>query len=271
MCVAFRKTEFIRLSKVKDGLDTEILGYPFLCFRELTSTNDMAKELAMGGAREGTVVTAETQTHGRGRLKRKWLSPAGGLWLSTILRPRTELKHASKLTLMVSVAVAKTISKLFRLKAEIKWPNDVLIEGKKVCGILTEAKTEGETLAFVVVGIGINANFDVNTLPPYLQDSSTTLKEELRKEVERESLLCTLLEEIELYYHLFISGKFSTMLNEWRGLASFLGSYVQVVSRGEKLEGQAIDIDENGALMVKLRDQAIRKVTSGDMVLLRVK
>jgi BirA family biotin operon repressor/biotin-[acetyl-CoA-carboxylase] ligase len=231
----------------------------------------MAKELAMSGAREGTVVTAETQAKGRGRLRRKWISLAGGLWLSIVLRPGTELKHVPKLTLMVSVAVVKTLSKLFGLKAQIKWPNDVLIEGKKVSGILTEAKTEGETLDFVVVGIGINTNFNVNSLPLCLQDSSTTLKEELRKEVERESLLCMLLKEIESYYHLFRNGEFSTILNEWRGLAGFLGSYVRVVSHGDKIEGQAIDIDEDGALIVKLEDQAIRKVTSGDLTLLRMK
>ncbi len=178
MCPAFRKTQSIQLSKVKDGLRTKILGHPFLYFRELASTNDMAKELAMRGTREGTVVVVETQTSGRGRLKRKWISPQGGLWLSIILRPRIQSKHAPKLTLMASVAVAKTLSKLFPLKVEIKWPNDILINHKKVCGILTEAKTKGEALNFVIVGIGINANFDVNTLPVYLRDSSTTLKEE---------------------------------------------------------------------------------------------
>lgn len=271
MCAALRKTGFIRLSKVKDGLQTDILGHPFLCFRQLTSTNDMAKELATRGAREGTVIIAETQTRGRGRLARKWISPTGGLWLSIILRPKTEPKHTPKLTLMVSVAVAKTISKLFQLRAEIKWPNDVLIEGKKVCGILTEAKTEGETLDFVVVGVGINGNFNVDDLPTHLQDSSTTLKEELKKEIDRENMLCTLLEEIESSYHLFLNGKFDTILDEWRGLASFLGSYVQVVSSGEMIEGQAIDIDENGALIVELKDQTMRRVVSGDLTLLRKK
>lgn len=271
MFAARRKSGFIRLSKVKDGLQTQILGQPFLYFRELNSTSDMAKELAIRGAGEGTVIIAETQTKGRGRLKREWLSPAGGLWLSIILRPRTEPKHASKLTLMVSVAVAKTIIKLFRLKTEIKWPNDVLIEGKKVCGILTEAKTEGKTLDFVVVGIGINANFRVNALPSSLQDSSTTLRENLKKVVEGEGLLCTLLEEIESYYYLFTNGKFCTILNEWRGLVNFLGSYVEVTSHGEKIEGKAIDIDENGALMVKLKDQSICRVISGDLTLLRIR
>jgi len=264
------KTERIKLSKVKEGLQTSVLGHPFLVFRELTSTNEIAKELALRGAREGMVVVAETQTEGKGRLKRKWISPVGGVWFSIILRPRVEPRHASKLTLMASVAVAKTINKLFPLKAEIKWPNDVLIKRKKVCGILTEANTKGETLEFVVIGIGINANFNLDELPLSLRGSSTTLREELKREIDRESLLCALLEETESYYNLFTNAKFDTVLTEWRTLAGFLGSYVEVGSHGEKIRGRAVDIDEDGALMVKLKDRTLRRVASGDVTLLRI-
>jgi len=271
MCTAFRKTQSIQLSKVKDGLRTKILGHPFLYFRELTSTNDLAKELAMRGAREGTVVVAETQTSGRGRLKRKWISPEGGLWLSIILRPRIQSKHAPKLTLMASVAVAKTISRLFPLKAEIKWPNDILINYKKVCGILTEAKTTGEALEFVILGMGINANFSVNFLPASFRGSSTTLQDELKNEIQRESLLRTLLEETEYYYEMFTKRKFDTILAEWRNSSSFLGSYVEVVSYDEKILGWAVDIDEEGALMVKLKDQTMCRVASGDVTVMRMK
>lgn len=266
-----QKTEPIHLSKIKDGLGTKIFGHPILCFRELPSTNDIAKELAVRGAREGTVIVAETQTKGRGRLRRKWISPPGGLWLSIILRPKIEPKHAPKLTLLVSVAVAKTIAKLFPLKTEIKWPNDVLINHKKVCGILTEAKTEGEALDFVIVGIGINANFGVNALPTYLRDSSTTFKEELQKEIDREILLRSLLEETEYYYGMFKERKFDTILKEWRKLARFLGSYVEIVSGKEKIEGLAADIDRDGALLVKLKDQTTRKVSSGDITIIQKK
>jgi len=262
-----RKTKPVQPWKVKDGLRTKFLGHPLLYFRELTSTNDIAKELAVRGAREGTVIVAETQTSGRGRLKREWISPEGGLWLSVLLRPKTEPKHAPKLTLMTSVAVAKTICKLFPLKAEIKWPNDVLVNHKKVCGILTEAKTRREALVFVIVGIGINANFNVNALPVSLRDSSTTLKEELKKEIERESLLRTLLEETESYYDMFTEEKFDNILQEWRNSASFLGSYVEIVSHTEKIKGWAMDIDRNGALMVKLKDRTMRRVLSGDITI----
>jgi len=223
----------------------------------------------MRGAKEGTVIVAEIQTKGRGRLKRKWTSPPGGMWLSIILRPKVKPKHAPKLTLMAAVAVTRAINKLFTLKAEIKWPNDVLINHKKVCGILSEAKTKGGAVEFAIVGIGINANFNVNALPLYLRGSSTTLKEELKKEIERESLLRTLLEETEFYYSMFKDKEFDIILKEWRSLASFLGSYVEVVSHKEKVEGWATDIDKDGALIVKLKDLTIGKVTSGDLTIIK--
>jgi len=257
----------IQPSKVKKNLRTKFLARTVLYFRKLPSTNETAKQLAAIGTKEGTVVIAEIQTHGRGRLKRKWISPNGGIWLSIILRPKTETKHAPKLTLMVSVAVAKTINKLFLLKTEIKWPNDVLINHKKVCGILTEATTKDKKLDFVVVGIGINADFNLSALPAHIRKSSTTLKEELKKEIDRETLLCKLLEEVELYYNLFTKGKFDKILKEWRTLASFLGSHV-VVTDEEKIEGWATDIDEDGALHVKLKDQTTRKMTSGDLTII---
>lgn len=258
-------TEPIKLLRVREGLKTKILGCSILWFRRLTSTNYLAKELALKGAREGTVIVAETQTSGRGRLKRKWRSPEGGLWISIILRPKAEPKHTPKLTLMASVAVVKTITQLFSLKAEIKWPNDVLINQKKVCGILTEATTKGNAVQFTILGIGINANFSLSSFPIGLRDSTTTLQEELKKEIELEALLLTLLEEIELYYGLFTKEKFDVILKEWRNQASFLGSYVEVASDNEKFKGWAADIDNDGALIVKLRDQTVRKVTSGDI------
>lgn len=252
-------------SRVTKYLQAEILGHPILYFRELTSTNDVAKELALRGVKEGTVILAETQIGGRGRLERKWISPEGGLWFSIVLRPTIPSKHAPKLTLMASVAVARTINKLSPVGAGIKWPNDVLINQKKVCGILTEAEFKGETLDFVVVGIGINANFDLNALPRYIRDYSTTLRKESGEEIDRETLLCRLLEKTESYYALFKERKFGAILKEWRSLTNFLGSYVKIVSGEEKIEGMALNIDEDGALMLRLNDKTLRKVTAGDM------
>jgi biotin-[acetyl-CoA-carboxylase] ligase BirA-like protein len=254
-------------SSVKTKSRTQILGQTVHFFRELPSTNDMAKELALIGAKEGTVVVAQTQTHGKGRLGREWISPAGGLWFSVIFRPKVSPEHASKLTLLAAVAVAKTLDKLYHLKPEVKWPNDVLIGGKKVCGILTEASTKGEHLNFVVIGFGINANFPLSKLPAFLHESSTTLQEKLNKQVAVETVLRAVLEETEQYYTFFSKGKFDIVLAEWRRLAKFLGSYVYVTSLNEKVEGWATDVDEQGALMVKLKDHTTRRIVAGDVTL----
>ena len=258
-------------SKIKRTLQTSILGRRALYFRNVTSTNDMAKGLAVKGASEGTVVVAETQTGGKGRFGREWASPEGGLWFSVILRPKTQSGHATKLTLLASVAAAEGIRSLYGLRVEIKWPNDILVNGKKACGILTEGKIKGETMDFAVLGVGINANFGVEALPLNVQELATTLKHELGREVSREALLCELLERMEFYYNSFIRGDFDMILHNWRHLAAFLGSYVEVTSDKERIRGWAVDIGSDGALIVKLRDQTLLRVTSGEIRALALK
>jgi len=257
----------IHPGKIEEGLQTNFLGRKIHHFTEVTSTNDVAKRLAAEGAEEGTIVISEKQTLGRGRLGRRWVSPEGGIWFSMILRPEVASKDASKLTFVVAVAVARVIRKMFNLDAEIKWPNDVLIGGKKVCGILTEASTKGDVVDFVIVGIGINANVSLDAFPRSLRRSITSLRRELRREVEREKFLCALLQEMENYYTLFIREKFDSILEEWRKLAGILGHHVEVSSFNEKIRGLAVDVDQDGMLMIKLRDGTIRRVASGDVTL----
>jgi len=258
-------------TEVKSRLQTNFIGKAIHSFRQVTSTSDIAKELAAKGAKEGTVIVAETQTRGRGRLSREWASPEGGIWLSIILRPKVSPKEASKLTLTTSVAVARVINKLFGLKAEIKWPNDVQIDGKKICGILTEGVTRGKAADFVVVGIGVNANIDLQSLPKPLRGLTTSLKKELGRRIEREKFLSALLNEIERYYNAFAKEKFSSILKEWRSLCSHLGSSVKVTSFYETLEGLAVDIDEDGALLVQLKNGTTRRVVSGDVTVKPIK
>jgi BirA family biotin operon repressor/biotin-[acetyl-CoA-carboxylase] ligase len=253
--------------RIQDGLQTELIGKEIHHFAGVTSTNDVAKKLAVEGAEEGTVVIAETQTDGRGRVGRGWFSPRGGVWFSTILRPKVSPEDALKLTLTTAVAVARVIRKTLRLNSEIKWPNDVLIEGKKVCGILTEMSTSGKVVDFVILGVGINANVNIDSFPAHLRNSVTSLKKELRQEVPRERFLQALLEEFELYYKMFTRNEFDLILEEWRDLAKFLGSYVEIVSCGEKLVGLAVDVDQSGALLIKTRDGNVRRVVSGDVSL----
>ena len=260
------KTEKIHPSKVRENLRTRILGQAVLYFRGLTSTNDIAKELAVRGVSEGTVVVAEIQTAGKGRFKREWASLEDGLWFSIILKPNVPLRQAPKLTLLASVAVAKTINRLYGLKTEVKWPNDVLINQKKVCGILAESQTMGKVLRFGILGIGINANFSIAAFPAHLQEAATTLRMELGRKVERETLLCELLAGIESYYELLRRGRFEAILDDWRELAGFLGAYVEIDIDGKRIQGWAADVDDDGALIVRLKDKTLLRVVSGDVV-----
>jgi len=258
----------IRVSRLQDGLRTKCLGRSILFSQIVDSTNDWAKELAMYGAYEGTVVIAETQTNGRGRLGREWVSPSGGLWFSLILRPKLHPIEAVKLTFVAGLAVAKVLREMFGLKGETKWPNDLLVNGRKICGILTEMNTTGENVNFVVVGVGVNANFDVGKVfPEQLKKVATSLENELGRKVQREKLFRVLLERLENLYELFKKEGFKPVLEKWKNYAGFLGHQVEVTSLTEKLGGLALDVDHDGALVLRLEDGTIRHVFAGDVSL----
>jgi BirA family biotin operon repressor/biotin-[acetyl-CoA-carboxylase] ligase len=258
----------ITVSRLQDGLRTKCLGRSILFSRIVDSTNDWAKELAMYGAYEGTVVIAETQTTGRGRLGREWVSTSGGLWFSLILRPKLHPIEAVKLTFVAGLAVAKVLHETFDLKVETKWPNDVLVNGRKICGILTEMNTTGENVNFVVVGVGVNANFDVKKVfPGQLKKVATSLENELGRKVQREKLFRSLLERLENLYELFTKEGFKPVLKEWKSYAGFLDRQVEITGPTEKLSGLALDVDHEGALVVRLEDGTIRRVFVGDVSL----
>ncbi len=258
----------IRVNQLQDGLRTKRLGRRILFSREIDSTNEWAKELAMNGAYEGTVVIVETQTAGRGRLGREWVSPTGGLWFSLILRPKLRPAEAVKLTFVAGLAVAKVLREMFDLKAETKWPNDVLVNKRKICGILNEMNTTDETVNFVVVGIGINANFDVEkALPEQLKKVATSLENELGRKVRLEKLFGALLEQLENLYELFTKKGFDSILEGWKNYAGFLGHQVEVKSLTEELGGLALDVDHDGALVLRLKDGTRKHVFVGDVSL----
>ena len=226
-------------------------------FSEIGSTMDPARELAKNGAQEGTIVIAEAQTRGRGRLGREWLSPQGGIYFTLILRPRISPACAPRINLVASVAVAATITKLLGLKAELKWPNDVLIGDRKVCGILAEMDAEMDVVNFVNVGIGIN----VNTSVPRFKETATSLKDELGTQIHRKEFLSALLAEIDARRARLMEPE---LLQEYRRFSGTLGKNVRIVSLGEEVMGQAIDIDAAGALIVKTKDASLRTVLVGD-------
>jgi len=258
----------IRVNKLQDGLCTKSLGKSIIFSREIDSTNEWAKELATYKAQEGTVVIAETQTGGRGRLDREWISPAGGLWFSIVLSPKLRPTEAVKLTFVAGLAVAEVLSQMFDLEVETKWPNDVLVKGRKVCGILTEMNTTGDNVNFVVVGVGVNANFDVEKVfSENLKKVATSLENELGQKVQLEELFKRLLEKLENLYELLISEGFNPILKRWKIYAGFLGHEVEVTSLTEKMSGLALDVDHEGALVLRLEDKTRRRVFVGDISL----
>ena len=256
------------MDKLQYGLRTKRFGRKILFSHEVGSTNDWAKELALLGAEEGTVAIAETQTAGHGRLGREWASPEGGLWFSVIFRPELESAEASKLVFAAGLAVAEVLHELYGLLVETKWPNDVLVNERKVCGILSEMNTIGDEVNFVVIGVGINANFDAKeALSEELFENATSLETALGRSVQLDTLFRTVLERLEYVYELFVKEGFASVLTMWKKYATFLGCKVEVLTGTEKLVGLALDVDDDGGLTVKLENGTVKHVLVGDVSL----
>jgi len=250
--------------EVKRELKTNFIGHDIHYFKEVDSTNDVAKYLAEQGAEEGTIVIAEIQNRGKGRRGKTWISPPGGVWMSIILRPEIPPFNAPQLTLVTGVAVAETLQKECNLDVGIKWPNDILIGNKKVCGILTEVNASIEKVNYVVVGIGIDMNVDVPLFPPDLQKGATSLKNELDTEINGAILVQKFLLEFENIYNEFKEGKFPEILKEWRSLSKTIGNNVEVRTRGKTIHGEAVGINKEGILILELEDGTLRKIISGE-------
>jgi len=254
------------VDRIQEDLRAKRFGKNIFFSRVVDSTSDWAKELATLGAPDGTVVIAETQKVGRGRLGREWVSPKGGLWFSLILRPKLKPIEAVKLVFVAGLAVAEVLRELYGLRVETKWPNDVLVNGRKVCGILAEMNSTGENVNYVVVGVGVNANFDLEkALPEELRESATSLECELGRKVDLEELFKILLEKLEYVYTKFSKEGFDPVLEKWKVYAGFLGRQVEVVSENDRLCGLALDVDGGGALVLRLEDGEIRRVFVGDL------
>jgi BirA family biotin operon repressor/biotin-[acetyl-CoA-carboxylase] ligase len=256
----------LNVDRLQEGLKTKRLGRKIFFAHEIGSTNNWAKELALLGAEEGTVAIAETQTAGRGRLDRFWVSPKGGLYFSVVFRPALEPKQTAKLVFVAGLAVVEALHELYGLCVETKWPNDVLLNKRKVCGILAEMNTTGDKVNFVIVGIGINANFDTKeALPQELWENATSLESELDKKVQLDNLFRAVIERLECIYELFLKEGFALVLREWKKHAGFLGCKVKAVSDGEEWVGQALNVENDGALTIRLEDGTSKRVLMGDI------
>jgi BirA family biotin operon repressor/biotin-[acetyl-CoA-carboxylase] ligase len=251
-----------RLGKVK------IIGRDIRVFKQTTSTNDVIDKLARDGVREGVVVFAESQTRGRGRLGRKWISPAKkGLWFSILLRPRLRPQEATRLTVASSTALRRAIERQTKLEAEIKWPNDILIGGKKVAGILTELSAELDQVKHVILGIGVDVNLDEDDLPAELRKVASSLKIESGRAVERAELATTILHELDVDYFRIGAGRFAAVADEWEENCATIGKRVTVHIGGRKIHGRAESLDGNGALLLRTEHGHLEQITGGDVSL----
>ncbi len=250
-------------SEIQFGLAAKIIGKKIVYYDTVNSTMDVAFGLGMNKAPEGTVVLSEGQSKGRGRMGREWASPKGkGIYASIILRPRLTPTQAAKLTLLSGVAICGAIKNKTNCDARIKWPNDILIHGKKVAGILTELSAETDRVKFVVIGIGLNVNSKSDSLPV----GATSLRSELKKQISRVELLQEILQEMEKWYECLEKKGFAPVIKKWKELSVTLGKRVRVIDPNGDIEGEAVDIDEDGGLVIRKDSGVFVKRMAGDVL-----
>ncbi len=243
-------------------LNTKIIGHKILFLEEVDSTNNKAKQIAFE-SQDGDVVVSETQHSGRGRRGREWHSPKGGIYISFILKPNVPPERAPQITLLSSVALVETLNSMkSKMNAKIKWPNDILISGRKISGILTELSSDMEKINYVVVGIGINLNTDLEDLP----EKAASLKVEMGQEISVKLFLKSFFEHYDTVYQEYLDNGIDQIIEKWKKNSDTLGKNVKIIGINETYDGLAKDIDENGALILKTKEKEI-KVYSGDVSL----
>lgn len=256
------------LARLTSCIQTKVMGSSLRLYDTVDSTQNMAHDLAREGAHEGTLVVAEQQTNGRGRLGRIWHSPSGkGIWMSLILKPRIPVQFSPQLTLLTAVALCRSLQRSISQQIGIKWPNDLLIGGRKVSGILLESSTENERLHNVIVGIGISVNLTEQDYPEDLLPKATSLLIESGHLVQREEVICHFLQQFEELYALYHLQGFAPIRLLWEALSVSLHCPIRIQSSTGFVEGIAHSIDEMGALEVLQHDGSLIKVYSGDIFL----
>jgi len=245
---------------------TRVVGRDIQVFEETTSTNDVIEKLARDGVREGAVVFAESQTRGRGRLGRSWLSPSRkGLWFSVLLRPDLRPMEATRLTVVSATALRRAIQGQTGLDPRIKWPNDILVGGRKVAGILTELYAELDQINHVVLGIGVDVAFEPGEFPAELRAVATSLQAESGRPVARPGLAVAVLRELDRDYERLANGEFSALAEEWEAHCSTIGEQVIIRLGDREIRGRAESLGEDGALLVRTDHGRLERIVGGDV------
>lgn len=262
--LGLKDNDFIKRSELQNTLETEYIGQEMYTFEAVRSTNSVAKFLAETGVSEGTIIISETQTGGKGRSGKEWVSPKGGIWLSIILNPEISPAKAPLLTLATGVAVRKTLTN-FGIESEIKWTNDILINDKKVCGILTESLAKQNQIEHVIIGIGINADLNIESLPEKFREGSVSLSEVVDEKINKIKGLTAFCKEFEFIYNKFKEEDFEYILKEWRKYSHTIGKHVKIYQAfGKIIAGYAVGIDYDGALILEKANGKLVRVISGE-------
>lgn len=255
--------------EIASMLTTEFIGKAVHFFDELDSTNIKAFEHGRGGAPEGTVVVADGQTKGKGRIGRRWESPHGlNLYASIILRPQVVPQGAQGLTFVAAVAAAEAVSS-FGLKPAVKWPNDILLNNRKTAGILLEMDSEPDRVHFVVVGIGVNLNISKDMMPDYIKNTATSMMAEKGAPIDRAAFTAGLLSSMERWYKVYLTQGFTPVLDEWKKYFDAQGKAVKVTFFDSQITGTCVGVDDTGALLVRKDSGEVEKVVSGDVEAVR--
>lgn len=256
----------LEISLIQEALRTTAFGRAIQLLDQVETTQEVARSLAEEGAPSGTLVIAEEQIGGRGRRGRPWFSPPRkGIWMSMILKPNCSLSFAPQLTLLTAVAVCRAIRKLTGVEAGIKWPNDLLVAGRKICGILIESVGEDGMIKYCIVGIGIDVNLDESDIPAELTDVLTSLKMEIGKEINRSLLIASVINELEDLYELYVDKGFAPIGQLWESLSVTIGKRIKVITpQGEK-SGVAAALDDSGALIMMDESGEMHTIYSGEV------
>lgn len=267
-----KEINFIDIFEIKKELKGLFIGKNLYYEEKVDSTNILARDLASKGVKNGSVVIADYQQKGRGRSGKLWASPCGcNIYISIILRPKFNPETAQGMTILAAVSVADAIVEITSLQPQIKWPNDILINSKKVSGILTEMSTQNMTIEYIVVGIGINVNVPKEGLDTDIKDIATSLMIESKIKnssdslINRNKLIASILNKFDKYYEMFLSTGLSAVLEQYQKYFGMMGKKIEINTKGKIVEGQVVGIDSKGALLLKTGENGLDKIVSGEI------